>query len=129
MYRAAFAENTEIKTNQAVRTKHPCPFILCRLLRVMNGFSHHLSREWFSPLFSQPTLNESSRPPLIGRLLSIPRDRLAEGSQGLTPFTENEAALIRRLIHSSSAVRHLLHSLASSLQHPFFCLSPSSPSS
>ncbi|KAL7854243.1 hypothetical protein AOLI_G00210870 [Acnodon oligacanthus] len=39
-----------------------------------NGLFHHLSREWFVPLFSLPTLNESSCPPLIGRPGCIPRD-------------------------------------------------------
>ncbi|GAA6083116.1 uncharacterized [Tachysurus ichikawai] len=62
--------------------------ILFLCVHVINGFSHHLSQEWFSPLFSQPTLNESSRLPLIGRPFSIPRDRLAERSRGPTPFTE-----------------------------------------
>lgn len=53
-----------------------------------NGFSHHLCFKWFAPLFSQPTLNESSCSSLIGRSGSIPRDCRAESCRGLTSFTE-----------------------------------------
>lgn len=53
-----------------------------------NGFSHHLCFKWFAPLFSQPTLNESSCSSLIGQSGSIPRDCRAESCRGLTSFTE-----------------------------------------
>ncbi|KAK2872268.1 hypothetical protein Q8A67_022165 [Cirrhinus molitorella] len=58
-----------------------------------NGFSHHLCFKWFAPLFSQPTLNESSCSSLIGRSGSIPRDCRAESCRGLTSFTETSVCL------------------------------------
>ncbi|KAL6469659.1 hypothetical protein MHYP_G00207780 [Metynnis hypsauchen] len=65
-----------------------------------NGLFHHLSREWFVPLFSLPTLNESSCLPLIGRLGCIPRDFALQKEPRPASIHRIEASLACCPIHS-----------------------------